>query len=133
MIPDGVLPSDVVFFEQVESSKTYALDFDTGRIRGMVDGLDALRQAAFKIMQTERFQFVIYSATYGSEFETLIGKDRAFVEAEIARRIEEALLEDERFLAVEDVSLTFQADEVLVTFVVYSIEGEFSLEVKQIV
>ena len=50
-----------------QPSRTYAVDWQTGRVSGFVDGTDALKQAIYKILQTERFAHLIYSWNYGFE------------------------------------------------------------------
>lgn len=136
----AVLPSGNILIEDLEvnessalSSKTYRLDFENGRCAGMIDGLEAIKQSIFKMLNTERFKYLIYSDDYG--FESLIGKERLFVQAELPRRIEEAVLQDARILAVEDISIQFQGDSAIATFVCQTVYGkiEASKEVSGIV
>ena len=50
-------------------SKTYRLDLEEGRILGMVDGQEAVRQAIHKAIITPRWKCLIYDNQYGSEIE----------------------------------------------------------------
>lgn len=136
----AVLPSEDILMDDTDivdtsvfPTKTYRLDFERGRCIGMIDGLEAIKQSIFKMLSTERFKHLIYSDDYG--FENLSGKERLFVQAELPRRIEEAVLQDARILAVEDISIQFQADSAIATFVCRTVYGkiEASKEVSGIV
>lgn len=75
-----------------QPSRTYAVNWQTGRVSGTVDGMDALKQAIYKVLQTERFAYLIYSWNYGFEANRLIGQSAAFLRSEIQRLVTEALL-----------------------------------------
>lgn len=127
MIPIG---GDLTTAETVEeTSRTYGIDFTKGRCTGMIDGLDAVKQAVYKILQTDRFVFLIYDANYGSEISGLQGRSEGYVRSEIARRIREALLEDDRITAIENMQITITGDSALVAFTVVSEYGNFKSEV----
>ncbi|AZK48506.1 DUF2634 domain-containing protein [Paenibacillus lentus] len=113
----------------LETSRTYGIDFDKGRCIGMVNGLDAVRQAVYKILRTDRFTHLIYDANYGSELTGLQGRNQGYVRSEIKRLIKEALLADDRISGVENKRITITGDEALATFTVVSIFGDFKSEV----
>ncbi|MUT67823.1 DUF2634 domain-containing protein [Paenibacillus sp. NEAU-GSW1] len=117
--------------ESIQTSKTYGLHVETGRIAGTVDGLEAMRQAVFKMMQTVRYEHFVYSSDYGFEPVSLAGVDIGFVKSELKRRIQEALLQDERITGVNEFELTADGDAILAKFAVQTIFGDFqsSLEV----
>lgn len=125
-----VLPfGDLTLTEEVEvideselPTRTYKLDFERGRCIGMVDGLEAMEQAIFKIMQTDRFRYMIYSDDYG--FEGMTGGNRVLVRAELPRRIKESLLQDARITSIEDFTLEFKKDMAFVTFTAITIYGD---------
>jgi len=129
MIPTGgsISPenTDVV----VQPSRTWSLDFTRGRVAGTIDGLDAVRQAVTKITQTERFRHLIYDADYGIELDGLIGRDPAFVQSELRRRITEALTQDDRIDSVKDFQIDIAGDSATVRFTVVSSFGSFEQEV----
>lgn len=127
--PEGtIIPAELDVEEEQQPSLTYGIDFERGRIRGMIDELEAVKQAVFLILQTERYRYLIYSADYGSELEGLIGRDPLFVQSEIKRRIREALMQDDRIEDVTNFRLRFNGDNVLVRFTVISIFGEIEAE-----
>ena len=108
----------------VESSKTYSLNFfNDYQINGYCDELVAIRQAIFKILNTERYKFIVYSWNYGIELADLIGQPIPYVYAELQRRIEEALLQDDRITAVSNFSFSNTDGDVAATFDVETIFG----------
>lgn len=111
------------------TSRTYALDIDSGRIRGMTDGREALKQVIYLILNTERYAHLIYSWNYGSETNDLIGQPKDYALPEIKRLITEALLQDDRILSVEKFEFSTKKFEVLVTFTVNTIYGEIDSKV----
>ena len=114
--------------EDVETSLTFKVA--NGRIRGKIDGQEAMIQAISKIMETERSVYPIYSEDYGNDLDELIGKSTDFVETEIERVLEEAFEEDERVTGVSvDAIEETDSTSLLVTATVSTIYGE--LEVTQ--
>ena len=99
-------------------SKTYYINRNTNRISGYIDDKDAIVQAIYLILSTERYESVIYNWYYGTEFDSLVGKDRDFVKSELKRRIAEAILEDDRILDVTDFNISFNKDVANVVFLV---------------
>lgn len=108
-------------------SRTWRLDFARGRVTGTIDGLEAVRQAVFKVLQTERFRYLIYSFNYGVELESLVGEDPLYVRSEIGRRIREALGQDDRIRGVEQVEAEPNGDGWLVRFTVVTGDGSFAV------
>lgn len=101
----------------IQPSKTYKLDYETdGQARGYCEDLRAVEQAIYKIMNTERYKFLIYSWNYGIELADLFGKPIPYVYAEIQRRIIEALLADDRIIEVSGFEFSNSGGDVLVTF-----------------
>lgn len=115
----------------VPVSKTYNLDFEGQSIKGYTDGELAIRQAVFKILMTERYKYEIYDGNYGIELEDLYGKNKVYVKSELARRIKDALLTDDRIYDVSNFSFSDSEKEkgaLRVNFTVISAFGENKLE-----
>jgi phage baseplate assembly protein W len=134
MIPTGgqltaALPSGTA----VQPSRTWRLDAETGRIAGKIDGLEAVKQAVFKILQTERYTYMAYSFDYGVELKNLMGQSPAYAQSELRRRIAEALLQDARIQNVRDFQFEQTGDSMTVRFTVESSAGTFDKEVNAIV
>lgn len=127
MIPEGATITDDLELVQ-EPTRTYKMDLKTGRISGMIDGIEAVKQAVFKILQTERFEYLIYDTNYGVEMQAMIGKPKTIVETEAQRRITEALAQDDRIADVLDFKFDWAGDSALITFTVISDRGTFDMQ-----
>lgn len=122
----NLLTTELVVSEEVEATKTYKLSTD--KIQGFADDIEALQQAIYKVLSTEKYEHPIYGFDYGIELESLIGKNRDYVKAELKRRITECLLKDNRIKSIEKFSFTFAGDQMLCTFDVISIYGEINIQ-----
>jgi len=111
--------------EEVKPSKTYKIDFENGRIGKIIDNREALQQAVYKAIITARERFPIYTDAYGCELDDLIGESvtKAFLETEIPRVIEEALIYDDRIDSVNDLEVTSSGDVVTVSFSITDVDG----------
>lgn len=109
-------------------SRTLKMDHDWKTITGTIDQIQAVKQAVFLILTTERYQWLIFSWNYGVELQNLIGKDPEYCIPEIERRIREALLQDDRITAVENFEFELNKRKVLTTFTVISIFGNINVE-----
>lgn len=133
---DIPLPFSTIEEEEIETSRTYAIDWDNGRIAGYVDEAEAVRQFIKKALLTPRFKCLIYDQQYGSEIrDTFIDKSvtRDYVEAELPFLIEDALIYDERILKVYNIDIKFgdtypMQDSVAISFDVDTIYGQISSE-----
>lgn len=114
--------------DETMPSYTYNINRNTNRISGYIDNKDAIIQAIYLILQTERYESVIYNWYYGAELDDLIGKNRNYVTSELRRMIREALLEDDRISEVTSFSFNFKDDSVLVQFLVQTIIGDIQME-----
>lgn len=134
MDTDLVLDIDEVEEDAEQESRTYKIDFESGCISGMIDGLEAVEQAIVKILLTERYKNLVYSDDYGCEvLDTMMSDENtdAFLEAEIPDLIADALADDERILSVDHFEFydsTDERDGLKVTFDVSTIYGELNME-----
>ncbi|MGC6175910.1 DUF2634 domain-containing protein [Lacrimispora sp. 38-1] len=128
MIPvtGNILQQDFKIIQQ--PSTTFYLDIKNKRINGSVDGLDAVKQAVYCILNTERFEWLIYSWNYGTELNHLFGKHSGLVKTKIKKRIREALLQDDRIQNVDHFEFEMKVKNLHVTFTVNSIFGDFRIE-----
>ena len=128
---NSIVPSKL---KQVSKpSRTYALDLEKKRICGYVDGLEAVKQAVYKILSTERYEYLIYSWNYGVEINRLFGKQMPYAKSEIKRRIQEALTQDDRIQSVDAFSFAVSGRKLRVQFTVHSSLGTFQAEKEVIV
>ncbi|WP_343101363.1 DUF2634 domain-containing protein [Romboutsia sp. MSSM.1001216sp_RTP31141st1_G3_RTP31141_220114] len=103
-----------------QPSKTYKLSSEN--IIGFCDNLDAVKQTIYFILNTERYQYSIYSWDYGIELKDLIGASYAYVVPELERRITEALTQDDRINNVFDFNFDKKKNTLVVSF---TVETEF--------
>ncbi len=108
----------------INNEKTYLLDTENHKIRGMTSGIDAVRQAVYLILNCERYVYPVYSWNYGAELSELIGREASYLWPELKRRITEALTCDDRIIAVEDFDFEAKKDNLTVTFTVKTVFGD---------
>ncbi len=114
------MPARIPYERQSDQpSLTYKLDIGQKRISSRIDGLDAIKQAVYKALATERYVYLIYSTDYGSEIRPNP------IEIEMERWIKEAVLQDERIRSIDNFSMTRHAENIAVEFTVVSVAGEF--------
>ncbi|WP_252224259.1 MULTISPECIES: DUF2634 domain-containing protein [unclassified Clostridium] len=120
ILPQGGIIKDIdTIKEKKHSSKTYKIK--ENRIIGFCDEIEALKQTIYFILNTERYDYLIYPDSYGSELRRTIEMDRDIAESELKRRIKEALTEDHRIENVDEFIFEYEKDSVLVKFTVFSI------------
>ena len=125
------LTTSLFLQERAFENRTYKLSEE--KIEGFVDELEALKQRIYKVLATERYEYPIYSFSYGIAWKELIGEERPFVRAEMKRMIEEALLRDNRILEVDGFRFEFSGDRCFCSFDVLSVYGEVTIETEAIV
>ena len=110
---------------ETQPSKNYKMHIQDNIISGTCDGLEAMKQVIYKILNTERYRYPIYSWNYGVELSDLVGETVSYVCAEAERRITEALTQDDRIDEVSDINFDItNKHEVVCTFVVHTIFGD---------
>ena len=108
------------------TSDTYAMKINKNLIKGNIEKVESMKQAVYKILNTERYQHVIYSWNYGIELKRLIGKPINYVKAELERLITEALTQDSRISSVDDFKIeTIDKGTLLASFTVNTEFGTF--------
>jgi hypothetical protein len=125
MILASTVTTDLALSDEIEQTQTYKVSDD--KIQGITDGLTALQQTIEHMLNTERYEYPVYSLDYGFQSDDLIGKDREYVEAELQRRIRECLLTDDRITGVGNFQFAVDGDEMLCTFDVENVYKTISL------
>ena len=126
MIPNTVEEFMDDFEVETQPSNTYKIE--NNKVTGFCDGLDAIKQTIFSILNTERFDYLIYSWNYGIETKNLIGKSKDFVMSEIKRLIKEALTQDDRIDDVTDFNFYSNKNYLNVNFKVKTVAGTIEIE-----
>jgi len=134
-----VLPSDnldydiedvsiINFDVRQEPSKTFKLNIEKNRVDGICDDVEALKQTIFLILNTERYQHLIYSWNYGVELNDLIGEPISYVIPELERRITEALIQDDRIENIDNFEFQNIKGKVQCRFSVHTKYGNIKAE-----
>lgn len=129
MIPstNNLLTTD--FTITVQPSKQHKMILDKERIIRTCDSLEAVQQTVYKILNTERYKYLIYSWNYGIELEDLFGQPVTYACPEIERRVTEALLQDDRITGVDNFEFdTSKRGVVSVTFTVHTLFGDLDAQ-----
>lgn len=116
------------FEEVVQPTKNYNLIIEQNRCVGLVDGIEAMKQAIFLMLSVERYEHIIYSWNTGREFKDLFGKPTAYVVSEAPRRIRDCLLQDDRINEVDSFEVSAQKKKVHIKYTAHTIFGEIPLE-----
>ena len=124
------LNTDLELVRVSYKARTYKLMTD--KIQGFTDGLETLKQAIEKLFKTPKGVYFIYNS-YGIDFESLIGEERAYVRAELKRMISESLAEDDRIIDVSDFKFEFDFDKCICSFLVSSIYGDLEIREEVVV
>lgn len=115
--------------EEVMPSLTWKLDSEAMTLEGTVDGIDSVKQAILCILNTERYEYLIYSWNYGVELVELLGEPISYAVPELKRRIAEALEQDDRINGIRDFQFDISNQgTVLVSFIVETIFGTSGIE-----
>lgn len=113
--------------EEIEiiEEPTYTWKIEGNRIVDYTDGLKAMEQAIYLILNVERYKHEIYDWDYGVELAGLYGKDKAYVYSELKRRIKEALMTDDRITDVSNFKFENpDRDAIHVKFIVHTVFGD---------
>ena len=130
MIPTQNVPTENLVVEK-DTGFTYKLDLTTERVRKYVDNIESLKQAIYKILQTERYSYLAYNWQYGIETNDLYGQPKELVRALLPNRIKEALSIDDRIKDVVDFEFKdISKTELLVTFSVVTYDYEKMLQIE---
>ena len=127
MLPQGLNINAIEI--KTQPSLNYKMNLDRETVNGMCDKQEAMKQAIYKILNTERYKYLIYSWNYGIELEDLFGQPVKTVTGELEKRITEALTQDDRINSVDSfVFDTSNRHVVAVKFTAHTIFGDIEAE-----
>lgn len=129
MLPSNSLVNVSIEDQNISNKLEYSIDFNKKQISSsFIGGIDALKQNINSILNTERYNYEIYSFNHGVELQDLIGEDPLYVKADIHRRIEEALMQDERIISLDDPCISIDGDKLYYNCLVNSIYGSIEID-----
>lgn len=123
-----MIPEDIIIKVKEDTehpSTTFRVDFLKNKIIGKTDELEAVKQAVFLLLSTERNYSAIYN-DYGIKLDDIIGQDINLAASELKRRIIESLKEDDRIIDAQDFTFNEINEGLEVEFTVVSIYGNFA-------
>lgn len=105
--------------KESQPTLTWGFELDGNRCYGKKDKVDAIIQSIFCILGTEKGAYIIYPASYGLQMDDLYGKPAPYMYAVLCDRIREALLMDDRIMAVDGFSYQASGDVMTIRFSVH--------------
>lgn len=94
------------------------------------DGIEAYKIWCFKVVQTERFEYLAYPAEIGVEMEEAMKEpDNKAVESAVERTIQEAIEVNPRTEYVRGFSFRWEGDEIHGSFLVKGVDWNEELKV----
>lgn len=132
MLPEGMNVNEIEITTQPSLNHRMALDREI--ISGTCDKREAMKQVIYKILNTERYKYLIYSWNYGIELKDLFGQSVRYVTGELERRVTEALTQDDRIESVTDFEFdTSKRHVVAVSFTAHTIFGDIEAKKEVII
>lgn len=132
MLPEGMNISEIEI--KTQPSLNHRMVLEQEIIKGTCDKREAMRQVIYKILNTERYRYLIYSWNYGIELENLFGQPVRYVTGELERRVTEALTQDDRIESVTDFEFdTSKRHTVAAHFTVHTVFGDIEAEKEVII
>ena len=110
------------------SDRSY--DLKPEKIQGFVEGIEALAQSIAQRLGTQKFNYPIYSFSYGVDWRSLIGQPQEYYRPEAKRMIEETLMEDDRIEEISNFKFEFGFNSCHISFDVTSKFGNYTQEVE---
>lgn len=123
--PEARLPE--VLEEITMPSLTIGFNLESNSYTGLIDKREALIQAIYLMLNTEKSVYPIFPHWYGLETKDLYGKSADFVASELERRIKECLLTDDRISEVRDFSYVIEKGNLSLNYTIISIFGDIKI------
>lgn len=111
-----------------KTSNTYKMNREALVIKSLINNKEAVAQAVYKILMTEKDTYIIYDSNYGIKFKDLYGKDTTYVVSILKLRIEDALKNDDRIRGIKNFSAVANKHSISVEFTVESVFGDIEIE-----
>lgn len=106
----------------------WLVDWDSMSLGDMKANLDAIAQDVRFALSTERNKYPIMGSNFGVTLTDLVGMDYAYVQANVKKRITDALSIDDRILSVSEFKFSRPNSETIkVTFLVTTVLGDLNM------
>lgn len=113
-------------------TETFKINFETNQIEGKCNSLEAMKQAFYLQLNTQRYANKAFSNNFGMEWQDLIGNTEDFIVSEIVKRLKDMILGDKRYTDVSldsDSPFEINGDLIIINIIVTTIYGEFTAEI----
>lgn len=126
MIPDTAYEPEILKELSVvrQPSLGWGVDFENNRITGEIDNVEAVKQAIYLILSTERYSKPIYTWNYGIETYDLYEMNKFFIVPNLQKRVFDAVYQDDRVTEISNFQVDVQGQKYIVTFDVATIYGD---------
>jgi hypothetical protein len=112
--------------DTIPETKTYAINWNDGRIAGKISEMEALRQYIKKTLKVEKGKFLIYGSDIGCDVKEMLSVgvySKELIETRVPQSVKDAL-DDKRIIRVYDFSFEYPGDDsLIVSFYVDTIYG----------
>lgn len=106
----------------------WVLDEESGLLGDNVMNIKAIAQDVKFALSTERNMYPIMGSNFGVTLEDLIGRDAAYVRAQVKQRIKDALSIDDRIVSISSFKFEQPEPETLtVSFIVNTVLGNVEM------
>ena len=124
VLPQTGISLDMPIEAEQQPGRTWKINTESKRIEGETDDFEAVRQAVEIILHVERFRWQIYSPYSGMQWEGLIGQNPGYVNAELQRRIRDALTMDDRVTGISNYRSQLDGNTLTVSLTVNTVYGD---------
>ena len=124
VLPQTGISLDMPIEAEQQPGRTWKINTESKRIEGEIDDFEAVRQAVEIILHVERFRWQIYSPYSGMQWEGLIGQNPGYVNAELQRRIRDALTMDDRVTGISNYRSQLDGNTLTVSLTVNTVYGD---------
>lgn len=124
VLPQTGISLDMPIEVEQQPGRTWKINTESKRIEGEIDDFEAVRQAVEIILHVERFRWQIYSPYSGMQWEGLIGQNPGYVNAELQRRIRDALTMDDRVTGISNYRSQLDGNTLTVSLTVNTVYGD---------
>lgn len=135
--PQEVMPEETA--QALPMAREWAWDFEKGDFQlkdgkmYQVEGKEAVKIWLWKIFQTIRYRYLIFSWDFGHELEELIGRGftHEFILAEAERLVKEAIWPtlNDYVTDIKNLTVSFEKDVLRIEFIAVTPYGEVEMSV----
>ena len=136
IFPNTPLDFEINNYEEDDSFKEYAINFDTGELlykNGkaiILEGKEALKVWIYKSMKTTKYRYTAYT-DFGNEFENLVGQSypEGLAKTLLKQTAKESLFENKFIKDISNISFEIEGAKTTIKATVITTFGEVEVDV----